>query len=244
MSRILFHCHTTFSNDGKLSCAQVAKRGSELGFDFIFLSDHYEHINGLKYELLIRECNKVNEKSSCKLIPGYEKSWNGIHICGFNLNHWIDSQDYGQWCSLVSGAGGMVVSAHPLKYDFKIPRELLAGCEGVEVWNSKWPYDGPVYPHPGALAMLEQKIPIAGQDVHKMSDFNRLAIVTNRECQSATEVLEELRNGNFQIQGGWFRFHPRLSKTLSVPIRLYQATRRAFWFGLFNLREMTRRQQN
>ena len=69
---------------------------------------------------------------------------------------------------------------------------MLAAVDGVEVWNSKWIYDGGLGPHPRSLALASGKLWMAGQDVHRHKHFSRLLIET-----PSPDVLEDLAAGRY-----------------------------------------------
>lgn len=238
MIKVLFHSHTTYSDDGKLSCQQLADLGEQYGFSHIFLSDHFEHIDNQSYNALIKECNELNNTNSCKLIPGYEKSWEGYHICGYNIASWVNSQNFQQWCQMVRDQGGFIVSVHPTKYDFNIPDHLLNYCDGLEIWNSKWPYDGNVYPSPRSLDMKFDGIKLCGQDVHKKSDFNELGVVLELETTaSAEEIVKEVLTGNFKIVGKYTEFSVKKSKNLRNLLLMYQGMRSVGYSTAYKLKK-------
>jgi predicted metal-dependent phosphoesterase TrpH len=226
MIKVLFHSHTTYSDDGKLSCQQLADLGKQYGFSHIFLSDHFEHIDNQSYNALIKECEELNKVNDCQLIPGYEKSWEGYHICGYNIVSWVNSQNFEQWCQMVKDQGGFVVSVHPTKYNFNIPEQLLKHCDGLEIWNSKWPYDGNVYPSPRALDIPFKGIKLCGQDVHKKSDFNDLGVVLDLEpSASAVDIVKKVLEEDYTIQGKYAVFSEKKSKNMRRLLLLYHGLR-------------------
>jgi hypothetical protein len=238
MIKALFHCHTTYSDDGKLSCKELIELGNKHNFNYIFLSDHFEHINNQSYNQLIAECKQVNQGSKCQLIPGYEKSWEGYHICAYNLNEWTNSSNFSQWCELVHQQGGIVVSVHPGKYKFDIPQKFLKECDGVEIWNSKWPYDGKFYPNPKAVDLVSHHFMLAGQDVHKKGDFNDLAVYIDApDSISSTEVIEAVKLGKHKIKGKYLNFSKSPSKRFKYIFQAYQKARLFIYFSAYNLKK-------
>ena len=47
----------------------------------------------------------------------------------------------------------MLALAHPGKYHWRVPGALVAGVDAIEIWNSKWIYDGAAGPHPRSIQL-------------------------------------------------------------------------------------------
>ena len=90
MTKVDFHIHTTFS-DGILTPAQVVKRASTNGVEYLAITDH-DTVSGIDEAIL------EATKSNIKLIPGIELSTNynneSIHILGFFKDNSYINDDF------------------------------------------------------------------------------------------------------------------------------------------------------
>src|SRR5262245_10261952 len=124
--KILVHAHTTFSGDGELTVQQLADLARSHGFDAVLVSDHFESLTAKSFEMLVRECADV---TNCLMVPGYERSFRGYHILALGMERWFENRRIAAWSSDVGRADGMVVAAHPSRYQHQIPADILECCE-------------------------------------------------------------------------------------------------------------------
>ncbi len=226
MRRILAHAHTSYSRDGRCSPARLAALAASHRFDAVLLSDHWEHLDERSYARLVADCDA---QRACLLVPGYERSWAGYHLCAYGVRSWSDAADLTSWASEVRDARGLVCLVHPARYGFSVPESILDACDAVEVWNSKRPYDGGLAPHPDAAGLLgPDLLAMAGQDFHRRSDLTSVALRMTAETEP-DELMDEIRAGRFSITSRWLRFE-RLPPTRLRPLlRTWQAVRPALW---------------
>lgn len=225
--KILGHAHTTFSRDGALTPTELASLAANHGFGAVLLSDHYEHLDRPRFEVLVRNCA---EASSCLMVPGYERSWSGFHLCAFGIDSWIGGNDLQTWTDEVRAHGGIVCLAHPARYEFSAPDEILAACDAIEVWNSKRPYDGGLVPNPAAWRLLgSRRLAFAGQDFHRRLDLTSVGMEL-ADTSQPDELMSELRKGRFTIRSRWLRLG-RTPPTRAKSMTLWQRIRPSLWAG-------------
>ena len=116
-----------------------------------------------------------------RLIPGIEFNQDGYHVLCYGLRHLPRRpSSLAELAADVHRQGCVLALAHPGKYHWRVPRALIAGVDAIEVWNSKWIYDGAAGPHPRSiqLAARRRMQVIAGQDVHKPKHLSPLILMT------------------------------------------------------------------
>lgn len=228
--KIILHAHTTYSYDGTLSSKQLAEVASSKGFKAVLISDHFESLDQKKFMQLVQDCKK---ETRCTLIPGYERKWQGYEVCVYGIYEWINDKDIVAWAKKVQSKGGIICLSHPGRYSNNIPNEILDVCDAVEVWNSKWPYDGIVGPDPGAFKLLgASRYALAGQDVHKKRDVSSLAVVI-KSFTSPLEVLETIKNKEFVISSAFFTLNKRPSKNLLRILKFFHIIRTSFYSSAY-----------
>ncbi|HEB62454.1 MAG TPA: hypothetical protein ENI82_04795 [Bacteroidetes bacterium] len=242
---IIFHAHTTYSHDGKLSCQELSDLGRQQKIDVIFVSDHYEDFTPHSFSKFVKECKFVSETNECKLIPGYEKRWFGFDLCAFGLYEWTDDDDLTLWAKKINNQKAFIGLVHPIRYKHKIPSNILEVVDGIEVWNSKWPYDGKIIPHPGITRLMndKSKIYFAGQDIHKRSDGNslRLEIANTKKIDNPIEIINLLKLGDFSIRTNYIVFNKKKLQSFSIPLLVFHTIRRHVLFTSYSIHKQIKK---
>jgi hypothetical protein len=221
--KVLSHAHTTYSLDGELTPQALADVARSRGFDAVLVSDHFEHLNEHSFRLLVEDCRAATR---CLLVPGYVRDWDGFHVLALGVDQWFDHATIEPWADAVRGAGGMVVAAHPGRYGHDVPERILAACDGVEVWNSKRGYDGPVGPHPRAYALLgDGRLALCGQDVHGVRHATSVGLEMTGANPSRSIILQSLREGRFAMRNSVWAFDGGLSFPARAFLHLFHAGR-------------------
>jgi len=214
------HVHTCFSGDGELTPSELAELARARGFDAILVTDHFESLTASRFAELQEACAAVTE---CLVAPGYERSWDGYHILALGVRAWFDDPDLAAWARRVRASGGITVLAHPSRYGHRIPERILAACDAVEVWNSKFAYDGRAAPNPAAYRLLgTRRYPLCGQDLHGTRHASSVALHLPRSCATTREILDCLARGEYTMGNRLWR----LSKSLPASLELF--------FGVFH----------
>ena len=177
--RVLAHAHSRWSHDSSLSLLFWVECARQLGVDAVLLTEHEDAgWTPERYADYVKAC-RMESTPDVALIPGIEFSQEGRHILCYGLDAFparpssldalaTSARQQGRWLCL----------AHPAKYRWEYPAGFLDAVDAVEVWNSKWIYDGVLGPHPRSLALARGKVWLAGQDVHKPRHLSRLFIET------------------------------------------------------------------
>lgn len=207
--KILIHSHTVFSSDGELTPEQLASNAKKREFDAVFVSDHFEDLDRERFQQLVEQCASINE---CLMIPGYEKSWDGFHIMALGLNEWVDEDDPKVWAEKVRDKGALVVLAHPSKYNFSIPDDLLNICGFVEIWNSKCVHEGIAGPDPRAVRILgKNRLPLCGQDIHAIKHFSNVGLVLTQDSGKSDDIINAIKSSNYKMTNGFLTYSVNLS---------------------------------
>jgi hypothetical protein len=196
--RVLAHAHSLWSHDGTLSLTNWVELARQIRCDVILLSEHEE--TGWtpdRYTDYVAACIAAST-SDVKLIPGIEFSQDGFHVLCYGLQQFPPRpSSAAQLAVAIHSQGRWLCLAHPGKYRWQYPTSLLAAVDAVEVWNSKWIYDGTLGPHPNSLKLARGKALFVGQDVHKQKHLSPLYLQT-----ATPDVLTDLLAGRYQIMLG------------------------------------------
>lgn len=161
-----------------------------------------------RYEEYARACDAAST-GGVRLVPGIEFSQEGFHILCYGLRSFPPRPSRtSDLAAAVRAQGRGLCLAHPGKYRWRHPRALLEAADAVEVWNSKWIYDGVLGPHPASLRLAKGLRLFAGQDVHKRKHFSSLYVETE-----GPDVLEEIAEGRYRIAFGGETFTDRRLRT-------------------------------
>jgi hypothetical protein len=163
--------------------------------DAVLLSEHEETgWTPARYSKYVLQCRAASTRG-VQLIPGIEFSQDGFHVLCYGLQHFPPRPSTAaQLAAAVHAQGCRLCLAHPAKYRWRHPAELVAAADAVEVWNSKWIYDGTCGPHPQSLRLAAGKQWLVGQDVHKAKHFAPLYLQTE-----GPEIMADLATGRYQI---------------------------------------------
>lgn len=163
--------------------------------DAVLLSEHEETgWTPEKYAAYVAACETASSHD-VRLIPGIEFSQDGFHVLCYGLQAFPPRPSSAQQLAVaVREQGCWLCLAHPSKYRWHYPAGMLAVVEAVEVWNSKWIYDGSLGPHPASIQLARKKRYFVGQDVHKMKHFSLLYLETASDA-----ILSDLATGHYEI---------------------------------------------
>jgi len=198
MTRVLAHAHTNWSHDSSLTIADWVDIAGERQCGAVLLTEHEETgWTAERYRDYVEACAEASTRT-VQIVPGIELNHEGFHVLCYGLQHFASRpsslSDLGRW---VNDQGCWLCLAHPGKYGWKYPQDLLNAVQAVEVWNSKWIYDGPLGPHPATMALALGKQWLVGQDAHKRAHLSNLYLET-----ASDQILPDLRAGRYRIQMG------------------------------------------
>ncbi|MGD9901865.1 MAG: PHP domain-containing protein [Vicinamibacterales bacterium] len=195
--RILAHAHTTWSHDGHLALDEWVAVARQRRIAAVLFSEHEESgWTAERYARYAAAC-RCASTSDVALIPGIEFLQDGCHVLAFGLAEWPRRPcSAAELAAQVEAQGSFLCLAHPGKYRWRIPTGLVAAAAAVEVWNSKWIYDGTLLgPHHRSLRLGRGKRLLAGQDVHRLGHLTSLFIET-----AGSSILADLRAGRYEFE--------------------------------------------
>ncbi len=206
----LLHVHSSYSGDAEHSLHQLVELGRRKGYSFIGMTEHSESLDPGKTAAYVQECRRISN-ADCLLIPGIEFTCAGdLHLIGFGVTRYTDSQDPLQVSRLIRDDGGVVILAHPRRYNYAVPPEVASTLHGIEVWNAG--YDGRYVPDYRSLRLLRSLrmqigplLAYGGEDLHRESRSPHVHIQLT--CQELREdmVLRALRQGDFVVSNSYFQ---------------------------------------
>jgi hypothetical protein len=222
--KLMIHAHTTYSADGELPPGELARLARKRGFDAVLVSDHFESLREDSFSRLVTDCREITE---CLMVPGYERSFRGFHILALGIDRWFRDTNIQAWCDNVRRAGGITAVAHPSRYNHNIPADILAAVDAVEVWNSKFFYDGELGPNPRAYALLGRvRYPLCSQDLHGVRHLSTVGVTLARQCRTGAEIIACLQSRQYRMTNGFLSFDHKLSRLSTGALRAFHRTRR------------------
>ena len=238
--KVMIHAHTTFSADGELTPQELANLAQSRGFDAVLVSDHFESLKPATFGGLVEACRQIR---NCLMVPGYERSFRGFHILALGVDRWFDDAQIGRWAVNVRSAGGIVAAAHPSRYNHQLPEDILDSCDAVEVWNSKFAYDGEFAPNPKAYGLLgEYRYPLCSQDLHGVRHASGVGVEISKYCRTGAEIIECIKNGQYRMTNGVLSFEKHLPQ-FAIPLlaTFHQARRQTVRAAVDVRRRLKRR---
>jgi hypothetical protein len=207
----LLHIHSSYSYDGEVSLQQLRDLCKNSGYKFITLTEHAKNMSKDKMKMLVLECNSLSS-ADLTFIPGLEFDCDGdYHILALGIEEYIETANPKEVISKIHELGGIAILAHVSYYD-RIPYDVLASLDGIEIWNIK--YDGKYAPKLKNFKILKKFKEInpniicyGGLDLHEINEFKKLLInVRTRSVDSkdSKKILTALKAGNFHITNGLF----------------------------------------
>lgn len=229
----IIHVHSNYSYDGQHTLSEIAEWGEKRGYSFICMSEHSETFDEKKMLDYIEECEKVS-RSGLLIIPGIEFSCNnGLHILGLGIKEFIHSSEALEIVQFIKEQNGLIIIAHPCRYNYQIPLNLIEHIHGIEIWNAA--YDGRFIPNPDSIDLfkkIERRYSFfayGGLDLHKISDNPNIEIIVS--CNEIKDILLALRGGNFVVSNPYFmidsscRLSPIKYAQIFIMRRLYLFTK-------------------
>jgi hypothetical protein len=109
---------------------------------------------------------------------------------------------------MTRGVADLTISAHPLLYRYRMPEEVRAGIDAVEVWNTG--YNTRYLPDPRAMRLLTdirrsrpEVVAIAGLDQHRAENDRGARVILQ---QDEVDPLLAIRAGRFSNRGVTMEF--------------------------------------
>lgn len=207
------HCHTgCVSRCGRVEPEKIVKLYKDKGYSGIVVTDHYSPMTF--------DRNWCPQKQIDFYLDGYRrmKACAGDDftvLLGIELRHYFTANDYliygidedflysggnlmKPWekkiHAMVQEKGCLVYQAHPFRTGIR--RCNPDYIDGVEVYNGKTNREQNEQAY--EWAKRENKLMISGSDFHNVKNLARGGIITNNAIKSNHDLLEVLRNSDFE----------------------------------------------
>jgi predicted metal-dependent phosphoesterase TrpH len=222
--KIDFHIHTNFSFDALNSPEEVVLGAISKGINCICIVDHGTTEGAskalsfaYKKPILVIPCIEINSKEG--------------DIIGFNIRekipNWLPAKDT---IIEINRLGGLAIIAHP----FAWPKNFKGNLEkfiienkdlffAIEIFNAS----GQDWANKKASEIVKKfNLPFtAGSDAHEASFIGKAFLETSRDCFSAEEVLEEIKQKNAQVRSEKVSLITRVKNLFSTNIRKFKRGR-------------------
>lgn len=211
----IVHVHTSYSRDGLDAPERLHAFAAERGIGFIGLTDHAEDLNADQWQEYVEHCRAASD-AVVQLIPGLEFRFAGhagLHLLALGLSQWIEPRTPGEFVNMSRGVARLTIVAHPILAGYRVPAEVRAGIDAIEVWNAS--YNTRYLPDPRAMRLLRdmqrarpEVVGVAGLDQHDCSNDRETRVVV---CDAEADPLTQLRHGAFENVGRTMRFDAAVS---------------------------------
>jgi len=223
--------HSSFSHDGCLTVAELARFYADRGFQFIAIGEHSQDMDGDKVRALAEQ-SAAASKPDFLIVPGIEYTCNvpGMHILGVGSLGLAPDAEPLTAARVIRESDGFAVLAHPRRFEWQCPAELARRVDAVEVWNVA--YDGKFLPSvqaPAAFQKIRKANPrllaIASHDLHREPAFYDVGIEMEVPALTRAAVLANLRLGAYQIRSRYFSTGPQfeISWTRAALLRVFSS---------------------
>jgi hypothetical protein len=217
----IIHVHSDYSHDGCDTLEHLGEVSHERGIGFIGLTDHAEDFNRARYEVYRSRCGAYR-RPGVRLVPGLEfrfAGFPGLHLLALDLREWIEPATPSEFLALARGRAGFTIVAHPVLPDYRIPPEVVAGIDAIEVWNAA--YNTRYFPDFRAIRLLRRArrerpglVGTAGLDQHDCRNDRETRVILDRPSE---DPIAELKAGRFRNRGRTMGFDPAVGWS---PLRL------------------------
>jgi hypothetical protein len=208
------HVHSTWSHDGRDTLPALYSFARERGIAFVGLTDHAEDFDAEKFEQFVAECDAVSS-ADVRLIPGLEYRFAGhpgLHLLALGLRRWMEPGTPAAFVAEAPSTCGFSILAHPILTRYRVPDEVAAGIDAVEVWNAA--YNTRFLPDPRAIRLLERirrrhpdVVGVAGLDQHDSRNDRQTRVVLFDSAPG--DPLAQLKTGRFTNVGRTMQFPSR-----------------------------------
>ncbi len=214
------HCHTwEVSKCGKTGGANQAEFYHKLGFDGLFITDHFlngsclvpktdpwqDRVEGFMKGY--RAAKKRGDELGIKVFFGWEFTFRGTDILTYGLGEdWLLAHEncetipLREYCDMVRADGGTIVHAHPFREARYIDmiRLMPWSCDGVEILNARrTDFENE---RAEEYAKNYNLIPFCGSDNHSGMQEKVAAIALPEPANSAQEVVDAILAGKHKIE--------------------------------------------
>ncbi len=231
--RGLVHVHSTYSYDGHHTVQELGEFGRKRGYGFICLTEHSDTMDDGKMDRLVEECKRHSDER-VKLIPGVEFTCGEYHILGVGIERFRAVEEPLRAIEFIKDQRGIAILAHPGRYGYSVPEEVVRALDGIEVWNMI--YDGRFVPDPEALrwvkGLMERGLKVmcyGGADLHRITNSIKVETYLLSQSSGKEAVVEALKDGAFLISNSWITLNSYLSLSR---IGMGQIKVERYWYRL------------
>jgi hypothetical protein len=211
----IIHIHTAYSRDGCDTLEKLRDVSIARGISFIGLTDHAEDLDPDEFDEYVANCASISDHE-LTIIPGLEyrfAGFPGLHLLALGLSRWIEPRTPKEFIEKTRTAARFTIVAHPILTGYRVPPEVAAGIDAVEVWNAS--YNTRYLPDPRAVRVLRDiqrqrpnVVGTAGLDQHDSSNDRETRVTV---LDADADPLAELKAGRFVNSGRTMRFDSAVS---------------------------------
>jgi hypothetical protein len=216
----IVHVHSNYSHDGLDAPERLRDLCRQRGIGFVGLTDHAEDLDAARWAQYVEHCRTASD-DDVLLIPGLEfrfAGYTGLHLLALGLSRWIEPRTPAEFIELARGSARFTIAAHPVLYAYRLPAEVRAGIDAIEIWNAS--YNTRYLPDPRAIRLLHdvqrerpEVVGTAGLDQHDASNDRETRVLVASEG----DPLGELKSGRFTNVGRTMQMDAHASLS---PVRL------------------------
>jgi hypothetical protein len=206
----LFHLHSDYSFDGKLSLEELKEECVRRKQNFMVVTEHAEDFDAEKLRRYLDHCRRLTDREFI-VVPGLEFRMEGereVHVLVVGAEA-LESAETPQGVmekAQSENGRGLVVLAHPSRNGHYLPKDLEHRIHGIEIWNAA--YDSRYLPDYWAIRLFRSLrklnrnlVGFGGLDLHDRSGFRKLKLQMRHPCRTEAELLTRLKAGRFSIRG-------------------------------------------
>lgn len=204
----IFHTHSMYSSDGKLSLKELREECLKRNLNFVIMTEHAGDFDQTKMEMFVKNCAGISDKDFLA-VPGLEFIFNGnrdLHLLAIGLRSLPEDQSLEKIIEQTRLQGGLTVVAHPSRNNHYIPLKIRYKIDGMEIWNAA--YDSRYLPDVRAIKLYKKLkkhhrnlIGFGGLDLHDRTGFRDLRISITQDYRNVDQLLGHLRSGRFENHG-------------------------------------------
>jgi hypothetical protein len=204
----IFHIHSHYSYDGRLSLTQLKDECLRRGLRFVLLTEHARGFDQEQFNRFVSECSQLSDERVL-LVPGLEFDFaeqNDTHVLMAGLKTMAGGNTINQIVGSAAKQDALIVVAHPVRNGHHIPKNIVDIIDGIELWNTS--YNSRYLPDEKAITLLihlrrsnNRLIGLGGLDLHGIEGFRGLRIRLKERFEHSADLISLIRNGKFSIRG-------------------------------------------
>jgi len=206
----LFHLHSDYSFDGKLSLEELKEECVRRRQSFMVVTEHAEDFDEGYLRRYLDHCKRLTDREFV-VIPGLEFRMDGVRevhvlVVGTEALESADTPQGVMEKALSEDGRGLVVLAHPSRNGHYLPEHLARRLHGIEIWNAAC--DSRYLPDCAAISLFRllkkrnrNLVGFGGLDLHDRFGFRELRLQMRYPCRTEVDLLGHLKAGRFTNRG-------------------------------------------